>query len=211
MTPVKKYYENTAKTIIAELSKRRMEGYYCEDCETAIKKVLELVPEGSTVSWGGSMTFEESGVKDAIVNGNFHCIDRALAITPEEKKECYSKTVCADYYFMGTNAITLEGELVNVDGVGNRVACLCAGPENVIILAGMNKVVASVADGHRRARNIAAPKNVLRLNRNTPCSITGKCIECLSPECICGQILVTRRSFIQGRIKVILIGEELGY
>lgn len=211
MTPKKQYFENAAKTIIANLEKRQMEGYYCEDRAAAVKKVLELVPEGSVVSWGGTMTLTETGVMDALEAGNFTLIDRMLAKTPQEKKEIYAKTVCADYYFMSTNAITLDGELVNVDGFGNRVACLCTGPDHVIILAGMNKVVSTVEEGHDRARNIAAPMNTVRLNKNTPCATKGKCYNCLSPECICSQIVVTRRSSIPGRIKVILIGEELGY
>lgn len=211
MTPKKQYFENVSKTIIANLQKRQMEGYYCEDREAAVKKVLELIPEGSSVSWGGTMTMTETGVMDALKQGNYTLIDRMQAQTPEEKKEIYAKTVCADYYFMSTNAITLDGELVNVDGFGNRVACLCAGPDHVIILAGMNKLVSTVEEGHDRARNIAAPINAVRLSRNTPCATKGKCFQCLSPECICSQIVVTRRSHVPGRIKVILIGEELGY
>lgn len=211
MTPKKQYYENAAKTIIANLEKRQMEGYYCEDSAAAVKKVLELIPEGSSISWGGTMTMKESGVLDALQNGNFTLIDRATAQTPQEKKEIFAKTVCSDYFFMSTNAITMDGELVNVDGHANRVACLCAGPENVIVLAGMNKVVTNVEEGHNRARNIAAPMNTVRLHKNTPCATKGKCFNCLSPDCICSQIVVTRRSGIPGRIKVILIGEELGY
>lgn len=112
---------------------------------------------------------------------------------------------------MSTNAITLDGELINVDGAGNRVACLCNGPDHVIVLAGMNKVVKNAEEGHSRARNTAAPINTLRLNKKTPCAVTGRCSDCQSPDCICSQIVVTRRSHIPGRIQVILIGEELGY
>lgn len=211
MKPKKQYYENAARTIISNLEKRQMEGYYCEDSAAAVKKVLELVPEGSSVSWGGTMTLAESGVLDALRGGNFSLIDRDRAKTPQEKKEIYARIVCADYFFMSTNAITLDGELINVDGNGNRVACLCTGPDNVIILAGMNKVVTDVKAGHDRVRNIAAPINAVRLNRDTPCASKGKCFDCQSPGCICSQIVITRRSHIPGRIKVILIGEELGY
>jgi len=211
MTPQKQYYENVAKTIISNLEKRQMEGFYCEDSTAAVKKVLELVPEGSVVSWGGSVTLDETGVMDALKSGNFNLIDRTVAKTAKEKQEILAKAICSDFFFMSTNAITLDGELVNVDGAANRVACLCAGPSNVIIVAGMNKVVTNVEDGHNRVRNIAAPKNTVRLNKNTPCASKGKCYECFSPDCICSQIVVTRRSSIPGRIKVILVGEELGY
>lgn len=211
MTPQKQYYENVANTIISNLEKRQMEGYYCENSADAVKKVLELVPENSTISWGGSVTLDEAGVMDALKNGNFTLIDRNIAKTPKEKQEVLAKAICSDFFFMSTNAITLDGELVNVDGAANRVACLCAGPTNVIIVAGMNKVVTNVEDGHNRVRNIAAPKNTVRLSKQTPCASKGKCYECFSPDCICSQIVVTRRSGIPGRIKVILVGEELGY
>ena len=112
---------------------------------------------------------------------------------------------------MSTNAITLEGELINIDGRGNRLAFLCFGPQNVLILAGMNKVVTDIDSGFKRVRNIASPPNTVRLNKKTPCAITGKCENCYSPDCICSQFVVTRRSSTPNRIKVILIGEELGY
>ncbi len=211
MSPKKQYYENTAKTILTNLEKRQMKGWYCEDSAAAVKKVLELLPEGSSITWGGTMTMEECGLMDVLKQGNYALIDRLSAKTPEEKKELYARAVCADYFFMSTNAITLDGQLVNVDGAGNRVACLCSGPDNVIILAGMNKVVASVEAGHEQIRNRAASINALRLNKKTPCAITGKCADCQSPDCICSQIVVTRRSHVPGRIQVILIGEELGY
>ncbi|MCI8559248.1 MAG: lactate utilization protein [Lachnospiraceae bacterium] len=211
MTPKKQYYENTAKTIISNLEKRQMKGWYCEDSAAAVKKVLELLPEQASVTWGGTMTMEECGLMDALKKGNYTLIDRFAGKTPQEKKEIYAKVVCADYFFMSTNAITLDGELVNVDGAGNRVACLSSGPDNVIILAGMNKVAASVEEGHDRVRNTAAPINALRLNKKTPCAVTGRCSNCQSPDCICSQIVITRRSHIPGRIQVILIGEELGY
>ncbi len=211
MSPKKQYYEKTANTIIANLENRQMKGWYCEDSAAAVKKVLELVPEHASVTWGGTMTLEECGLMDALKKESYTLIDRLSAKTPEEKKTLYAKAVCADYFFMSANAITLDGELVNIDGAGNRVACLCSGPDNVIVLAGMNKVVASVEEGHDRVRNVAAPINALRLNKKTPCAATGRCSKCQSPDCICSQIVVTRRSHIPGRIQVILIGEELGY
>ena len=198
MSPKKQYYENTAKTIIANLEKRQMKGWYCEDSAAAVQKVLELMPEHASVTWGGTMTMEECGLTNALKKGNYTLIDRLAAKTPEEKKELFARAVCADYFFMSTNA-------------GNRVACLCNGPDHVIVLAGMNKVVKNAEEGHSRARNTAAPINTLRLNKKTPCAVTGRCSDCQSPDCICSQIVVTRRSHIPGRIQVILIGEELGY
>ncbi|MBQ8148172.1 MAG: lactate utilization protein [Lachnospiraceae bacterium] len=210
-TPKKEFYEKQAATIIKNLEKRNMEGYYCPDAASAVQKALSLMPENSIVSWGGSMTLSEIGLMDALQNANYNLIDRMTATTIEEKREIYSKTVLADYYLMSTNAITLDGQLVNIDGAGNRVACLIHGPEHVIILAGMNKVESDVDSAMARVRNIAAPPNTVRLNCKTPCAVTGVCGDCLSPETICCQEVITRYSRIQGRIKVILIGEEYGY
>ena len=131
-------------------------------------------------------------------------------MTPEEKRECFAKQTLADAFMMSTNAITLDGELVNIDGSGNRVACLAFGPKEVIVIAGMNKVVSNVEEGVARSRNIAAPPNTVRLGCDTPCAKIGQCGNCLT-NTICCQIVVTRASSIPGRIKVILVGDELGY
>ena len=134
-----------------------------------------------------------------------------LGDMPEDSRKIFHDALMADYYFMSTNAMTIDGELVNIDGNGNRVAALIYGPENVIILAGMNKVAKDVAEAVDRVHLTATPMNCVRLNKQTPCAVTGVCADCLSPDCICNQVVITRRSGIQGRIKVILIGEELGY
>jgi len=211
MSFVKQSNANAAATIIKGLKKRNMEGYFCETGAEAVEKALSLMPEGSVISWGGSMSISECGLMDAIKAGNYTLIDRMTAKTPQEKREIYAKTVMADYYLMSTNAITMDGELVNIDGFCNRVACLCAGPENVIIIAGMNKVVRTVQDGIDRIRTKAAPPNTVRLNKNTPCAKTGICGDCFSLDCICSQTVITRRSGIPGRIKVILVNEDLGF
>lgn len=211
MTAKQKYYENAANTIIKNLEKRHMEGYYCATKEEAVGKALELMPEGSSIGWGGSETLSETGLMDALKEKEYRLIDRKAGTTPEETKKIYGEICMADYFLMSTNAITLDGELVNIDGRGNRVAFLCFGPDEVIVLAGMNKVVPDVKAGVDRVRNIAAPPNTVRLDRKTPCAVTGRCGDCLSPDCICGQVVITRLSMVPGRIKVILIGEELGF
>lgn len=211
LLPKQKYYENVANTIIKNLNKRQIEGYYCKDKESAVKKALELIPKEASVSWGGSMTLIETGLMDAIKNGDYKLIDRDAATNLEEQRKVYGEICMSDVFLMSTNAITLDGELINIDGRGNRVAFLCYGPQNVVILAGMNKIVTDVESGLKRVRDIASPPNTVRLNKKTPCAITGKCEDCYSPDCICGQIVVTRRSGVPNRIKIILIGEELGY
>lgn len=212
MNPNKfKAYENQANTIIKNLAKRNMEGYFCATKEDALAKALELMPAGSSVGWGGSMSINEIGLMDAVKGGDFDVIDRESAKSDDEYKAVYARMINADYFLMSTNAITMDGELVNIDGRGNRVAFLIFGPSNVIIIAGMNKVVSDVEAGYKRVKDIATPPNTVRLNRNTPCAATGRCGDCYSPDCICNQTVITRRSGAPGRIKVILVGEELGY
>lgn len=200
-----------AETIIHNLSKRNMEGCYFPTAADCTQAILKEMPEGSVIGWGGSESVKESGLMDAIHNGNYELIDRSSAKTPEESRQLYAKTVLADYYLMSTNAITLDGKLINIDGNGNRVACLIQGPAHVILVVGMNKVVTDVESGIARVRNMASPANAIRLNRNLACAATGVCHDCLSPECFCNQLVITRRSMHNGRIKVYLIGEDLGY
>lgn len=212
MTVKKQYYKTLAETIIQNLSKRQMEGFYCDTAEEARDKALSLVKADSSVSFGGSMTLDETGILNALQQKkDITLFDRTRANSPEEVHTIMHQALSADYYFMSTNAITTAGELINIDGNGNRVASLIYGPKQVIIVAGMNKVVSNVEDGIHRVRNQATPPNCIRLNKSTPCSATGCCADCLSPDCICNQIVVTRRSGDPNRIKIILVGESLGY
>lgn len=213
MTPKKQAYANQAAGIIKKLNARKMEGYYCDNLDEAKKMFAQLLNANGKkkiISYGGSMTIDDNGFKDVIKAEGHELIVRENYTTEEEIKECKAKIVNSDVFIMSTNAITLDGELVNIDGRGNRVSFLIYGPDEVIIIAGMNKVVSNVDDGIRRVRNIATPANTVRLNRNTPCATTGRCADCLN-ESICCQIVVTRASIVPNRIKVILVGEELGY
>ena len=212
MEPKQSFYETQAKTIIRQLEKRRMEGIYCPTREDAVHTAMSLTAADTAVSFGGSMTLAETGILDALRQRNdIRLIDRSLAKTPEEVKQAYRDSFSTHTYFMSTNAITLDGQLVNVDGNGNRVAALIYGPDQVIVVAGMNKVAADTDDAIRRVHHIASPPNCIRLHKHTPCAATGICAECLGDDCICSQTVITRRSGIVGRIKVLLVGEELGY
>lgn len=213
ISPKKQFYANQAAQIIKKLSARKMEGYYCEDLDSAKEKLLELLGKDDrikTVSYGGSMTLDDNGFKEVVIGAGHELIIRENYKTEEEIKECKAKIATSDVFLMSTNAITLDGELINIDGRGNRVAYMIYGPDEVVIVAGMNKVVSNVDDGIRRVRNMATPPNTVRLGRNTPCATSGQCADCLK-ESICCQIVVTRASMIPNRIKVILVGEELGY
>lgn len=211
MTPIQQHYETLAATIIKGLEKRNMEGYYFATAKEAVDHIMSIIPEGSSVSWGGSMTLAESGMMDAIKASSLTKIDRGAATSPEEKKALERQAFTADYYFMSSNAITTDGILVNVDGNGNRAAALVYGPEHVIMLVGMNKVAADEEAAVKRVHTVAAPMNTMRLNLNTPCSKTGVCKDCLSPDCVCAHTVITRYNRLKGRIKVFLIGEMLGY
>ena len=209
--PKRQFYRNQAETIIKKLQSRKMEGYYCENREEAKAKLLELIGEGPrTISYGGSVTLDEIGAKEAVVAAGHDLIVRENYKTPEEMKACYAKQAVSDVFMTSTNAITLDGELVNIDGRGNRLSLLVYGPDEVIVVAGMNKVVTDVDAGIERTQNFAAPPNAVRLNCETPCAKTGKCGDCIN-NTMCCTTVVTRASRVPGRIKVILVGEELGF
>ena len=157
------------------------------------------------------MTLEEIGLIADLKNSDYTVYDRMSAKTPEEREAILTEVSHCDYYFMSSNAITLDGQLVNIDGMGNRVASLIAGPKNVVIVAGMNKVAPTLDAAMDRVRNQAAPPNCIRLGLNTPCAKFGRCVDCLDDSCICCETVITRKSRIAGRIKVILVGEPLGY
>lgn len=215
MSPKEQYYQALANTLIAKMEKRNFETSYCATKEEALQKALSYLEDGISIAWGGSVTLSEIGLMDYLKeheeNYHLHEYDRSPTITPAEKKEMFSKIITSDYFLMGTNAITLDGELVNIDGNGNRVACLCHGPEHVLIVASLNKVVKNEQEAFERIRNVAAPLNAARLNTATPCHETGTCGDCTSPSCMCCQLVTTRFSRIKGRIKVILVGEPCGY
>ncbi len=207
----KTFYANQAESIIKKLQLRKMEGYYADTVEEACKKVLELIGAPSkSVAYGGSMTIDGTDLKARIKDAGHDLIIREDYKTDEEIKELKAKMINADTFMMSTNAITLDGELINIDGRGNRVSYLIYGPGQVIVIAGMNKVVKDVDAGIDRTRNVASPANTVRLSCDTPCSKSGRCGDCLE-HTICCQIVVTRASMVPGRIKVIIVGEELGY
>lgn len=197
--------------IIKNLANRNIEAFYYEDSRAMVEDILKKIPAGSSITWGGAESIVECGLMDAIHNGAYTLLDRAAAKTPEEKREFYGKAVMADIFLMSTNAITYSGELINIDSNGNRLACLMQGPKEVFIIVGMNKFVGSVEEGIHRIENIAAPANVQRLQRDTPCRTLGRCAHCFSEGSICSHTVITRRSSHPGRIKLFLVPENLGY
>lgn len=197
--------------IIKGLESRNMEGYYAETKEEALAKALEWIPERSSISWGGSMSVNEIGLKKAVCEGNYTVYNRDAAQGPEEKRKMELAAYDCDYFLTSANAITEDGVMVNIDGMANRVSAIAAGPRNVLMIIGMNKVVKDVDNAMSRARNEAAPINAQRFVLDTPCAKTGACFDCKMPDTICCQILITRFSKKPKRIKVILVNEELGF
>lgn len=200
-----------AQKIIKGLESRNMEGFYVETKEEALKVALSLIPEGSSVGWGGSASIAEIGLKQAIIEGNYRELNRDVCTDPAEKRAVEQATFGADYFLCSSNAITEDGILVNIDGNSNRVAAIAYGPSHVLMVVGMNKVAKDVDAAMYRARNEAAPINTQRFPIETPCKKTGSCMNCMSKDTICCQFLTTRFSRHTGRIKVILVGEDLGF
>lgn len=207
----KQYYEKRGTVLVKNLKKRHFDAYYCETAAEALEKALALIPEGASVGWGGATSAEEVGLLDALRKGSCRAIDRDTAATPEERAELMRACLTADWFICGANALSLEGEMVNIDGMGNRLAAICYGPKNVLVIAGMNKVADTLEDAVNRARTVAAPVNKQRFGGNTPCGVTGSCADCVSDGCICNQILITRNCRPAGRIQFIIVGEELGF
>ena len=201
-----------AQQLIQALKQRNMEASYAATKEEALAQALAWIPEGSCIGWGGSVSIDAIGLKDAVRQGDYQVIDRDTAANAEEKEAMYRRILAdCDYFLTSTNAISQDGVLVNIDGTANRLAAMCYGPRHVLYIVGMNKVVATAEDALHRARNEAAPINAMRFGLKTPCSKTGCCYDCKSPDTVCCQILFTRFNHTPGRVKVILVDDSLGY
>ena len=199
--------ELLAQKVIKGLESRNMTGYYAADKEEALEKALELIPMGSSVTMGGCMSAVEIGLVEAVKNGDYDFIDRYAG----DRREAELKAYGADVFLASANAMTEDGEIVNIDGNSNRVSCIAYGPEKVIFIVGMNKICNDIDAAIKRARNVAAPINAQRFGLSTPCSKTGACMNCKSPDTICCQFLITRFSKHKDRIHVILVNDNLGF
>lgn len=197
-----------SQKIIKGLGSRNMKGFYAHSKEEALQMALELIPEGSSVTMGGCVSAREIGLVDALKAGNYDFIDRDLS---EDKRAAALAAYDVDVFLASCNAMTEDGVLVNIDGNANRVSAIAFGPRKVVIIAGMNKVCKDVDGAMKRARNIAAPVNAQRFGLSTPCSKTGSCMDCKSPDTICCQFLITRYSRHDDRIFVILVDDNLGF
>ena len=210
MTPTEERKQKLAERMIKNLNRRNMEAFYCPTGKEAVKKVTELIADGSTVTWGGTATVRDLGIPEALKSRKtLHVLDRDLVETPEEKEAMYLRAFTADVYLTSANAISEDGVIVNIDGNGNRVAAISWGPKKVVI--GLNKVAQTAEAALARARSTASPINAQRFDIKTPCRTDGTCHNCNSPESICSYVHFLRNSRNKGRHVVVLVGEDLGY
>ena len=204
-------YKKLGAKVVQALKERFFDAWYFDEPSGALDKLLSLIPAGHVVSWGGSLTLGELGVTERVVSAGYKVIDRDKAKDKQERFELMRQALLCDTFLTGCNAISEDGQLVNIDGFGNRVAAMTFGPRQVIVVAGMNKVVKTLDDAVSRARNIAAPLNTQRFpDSKAPCNETGSCSDCKSPDSICSFFVTTRMCKPAGRIKVILVGQDLG-
>lgn len=212
MTPIDKRNQLLAEKMIKNLRRRNMEAFYCPTAQDAVAQMQALIADGSSVTWGGSMTIRDMGLPQALrERGTLEVLDRDLVEDAQEKQQMYLKAFSADVYLSSANAISEDGVIVNIDGNGNRVAAITWGPRMVIFVIGLNKVAATVQDAISRARSTASPINAQRFDISTPCHNDGVCHNCNSPESICSYIHLLRNSRNGNRHKVVLVGENLGY
>ncbi len=205
-------YEKRVKRTIENLEKNNMEGYFVEDEKELLVKLGEMLAPGSVVSVGGSMTLFETGVIDFLRSGKFEFLDRyAEGLAPGDITQLFRDSFSANYYLTSTNAVTESGTLFNVDGRGNRTAAMIFGPDNVFVVVGRNKLVASEEEALERYRETAGPANAKRLGRKTPCTEIGYCMDCESPDRICNAFVSIKRQGAKGRIKVFIVNKDLGY
>ncbi|MDL2219968.1 lactate utilization protein [Ruminococcaceae bacterium OttesenSCG-928-O06] len=206
-----KYYEIASAKILQGLAARGMDGHYCATAEEAAGKALSLIPAGASVGWGGSQTILELGITERVHAGDYTVYDRDTAKDFMERDAIQRQALQADYFLMSTNAITMDGKLVNLDGMGNRLAAMIYGARNVIVVAGMNKVAPDEESAVKRVRHHAAVINNVRYKTTSPCMTDGVCHDCLSDTCLCGQLVITRLCKVKGRIKVVLFGGSAGF
>ncbi len=210
--------------LFKNLEKNKMQPLFAETKEDAVKLVKDMLFDGCVITWGGSMSVIECGIDKLLRDNKYNFLDRGRqGITPEEQQECFKASIGADFFFCSTNAITENGELVNVDGLANRISSIAFGPKKVVMIVGKNKIVPDLKEAFLRVKRIAAPKNCVRLNKNTPCAKLGHCVSllnndnpdfadgCQSDDRICCDYMISAMQRQKDRIVIILVNEDLGY
>lgn len=212
MTPLEIRNNLLGEKLVKNLKRRNIEAFYCPTAQEAVSKVMDLIADGSSVTWGGSMTVRDLGIPQALKErGTLEVLDRDVVDDPQEKQQMYLRAFSADVFLSSANAISEDGVIVNIDGNGNRVAAISWGPKKVIFIVGLNKVAPTVETAIARARSTASPINSQRFDIKTPCRVDGVCHNCNSPESICSYIHLLRNCRNAGRHVVVLVGEDFGY
>ena len=204
-------YDKKGPKMVEAFAKRNFDAYYCPTKEEALEKALSLIPKDDVISWGGSVSINEIGLRPYVLEHGYKVINRDDAKDMPERMEIMRQALLCDTFIMSSNAATQDGQLFNIDGNGNRVAALCYGPKQVIVILGMNKIMPTVESAIARARSVAAPINVQRFGGETPCATLGMCMDCRRTDSICSDFVLTRYSKPAKRIKVIIVGENIGY
>lgn len=197
---------------LLNLQRNNMAGYYAESKQELIARLALLIQKGERVGFGDSVTLEETGVFEWLRGGEFVLNDKHRpGLTPEEKRAVYLKNFDVDTFLTGTNAVTVDGKLFNIDGNGSRVAPMLYGPKQVVVVAGINKLTDTAQEAVERARQVAAPLDAARLHKDTPCVKLGKCVDCRHAQRICNDFVLIAGQFVKDRIKVILVNQAYGF
>lgn len=211
MTEAKRWhFEKQIQETIKAINKNNMEGIYVKDKEGALEEILKRIPKNATVTHGGSYTLKELGMSDILKKGRYRYLREDSSENDASRHDVHMKAFSSDVYLTSVNAITMEGELIAVDGTGNRVACLFFGPKKVLVVAGKNKIVSTLEDGIRRIKEYVAPVHAKRRNWDLPCTQVGKCVNCSAPRRICNRLAILQYERDKDRTTVILVGEDLG-
>lgn len=202
--------EKRIQETIHAINRNNMEGIYAKDREEALNEILARIPPNATVSHGGSYTLQELGITEILRKGEYRYLRQQIDPNEEEEHDIRIKSFSSDVYLTSVNAITRAGELIALDGFGNRVACLLFGPQKVLVVAGRNKIVDTLEDGIKRIKEYAAPIHAKRRGWDLPCTKTGTCVDCRDPRRICNKLAILQYERNRGRTTVILVGEDLG-
>jgi L-lactate utilization protein LutB len=203
--------DDRIQRLISNLELRNIDAFFIESFDEASNKILKMIPDDCTVGVGHSITVQDSGIVRKLIERGNTVFDKTMAMNKEESKQIKKKALTADWYITGTNAISLQGHIVNIDHSGNRVAAMVFGPDNVVIVVGINKIVDSLSEAIHRTRNIASPMNAKRAGFNPPCVELNKCIDCKSKDRVCNSLVIIEGQEVTGRMKVFIVNEISGF
>ena len=203
--------DDRIQRLISNLELRNIDAFFIESFDEASNKILKMIPDDCTVGVGHSITVQDSGIVRKLIERGNTVFDKTMAMNKEESKQIKKKALTADWYITGTNAISLQGHIVNIDHSGNRVAAMVFGPDNVVIVVGINKIVDSLSEAIHRTRNVASPMNAKRAGFNPPCVELNKCVDCKSKERVCNSLVIIEGQEVTGRMKVFIVNEISGF